>query len=131
MWERKKISEIRKIRKSLREKNWLSSGFELTFQPLKNQVKLLWFIKKKILTANSFLYTNHNSLILKIALKFQLWINLFQCRGCSTVVESMPCNKKIICLNTAWCLVFFFFYFLLLSFTSGVSLIGSLKEMHL
>ena len=51
---------------------------------------------------------------------------------CSTAVEHPLCNLEVVGSNTAWCLAFFiFFYLFLLSFTSGGSIMLSLKEVHL
>ena len=53
-------------------------------------------------------------------------------RGCSTVVDCSPFNKEVEGSNpTGTRAFFFFFYLFLLSFTIGVSLIRSLKEVHL
>ena len=51
--------------------------------------------------------------------------------SCSTAVEHISCNQEVVGLNPA---VGFFLLLHLLSFptlNSGVSLIGSLKEVHL
>ena len=49
--------------------------------------------------------------------------------GCSTAVERTPRIQEVMGLNPTRCLAFF--YARLLSFTSGVSLIRSLKEANL
>ena len=56
----------------------------------------------------------------------------FHGHGCSTVVEHTPCNQDVMGSNPSWCwAILFFFNLFLLSFNSGVSLIRSLKEVHL
>ena len=62
-------------------------------------------------------------------------------RGCSAAVEHTPRNLEVVGLNPARCCAFFLFFFslplstslylCLLSFTNEVSIIRSLKEVHL
>ena len=52
-------------------------------------------------------------------------------RGCSTEVEHMPWNREVVGSNPLGRWAFFYFYLFLLSFTSALSLIRSLKEVHL
>ena len=52
--------------------------------------------------------------------------------GCSTLVEPTAHNQEVVDSNPTRCLALFFSYYLfLLSFTSGVSSIRSLKVVHL
>ena len=51
--------------------------------------------------------------------------------GCSTVAEHTPYKQEVVGLNPAGCGAFFFCHLLPLSFTTGVSLIRSVKEVHL
>ena len=63
---------------------------------------------------------------------FQLYQTLGH--SCGPVVEHTPCNQEVVGRNPVRCCAFFFFFFyylFLLSFTSGVSLIRSHKEVHL
>ena len=58
-------------------------------------------------------------------------VSRFMGHGCSTVVEQTPHIQEGVGLIPAGCWAFFFFYIFLLSFTSGVSSIRLLKELHL
>ena len=51
--------------------------------------------------------------------------------SCATAVEHTPCDQEVVGSNPAEYWAFFFFYLFLLSFTSGVSYIRSLREVHL
>ena len=61
----------------------------------------------------------------------KVFLNLDQRHGCSTAVEHTTRNQEVVGSNPTGCRAFFFFDLFLLSFTGGVPLIRSLKEMHI